>query len=83
MIATYTRTHVKTGFANPFLRCDECKQPVPYWHNPERCGPDGTCTLEFFNYPCEHKTGVTSICYSWSPVDGCSCTDKVNHDRPE
>jgi hypothetical protein len=68
-MVTHTRTHTKVGFANPFLVCDKCKAPVKYWHNPERCG----CDEEYFNYPCNHKTGVTSICPSWSPIDGCSC----------
>jgi hypothetical protein len=64
-----TRTHVLVGFANPFLKCDTCKEPVKYWHNPERCG----CDDKYFNHPCEHTTGVTSKCPSWGPVDGCTC----------
>lgn len=66
---THTRTHVFVGFANPFLTCDECKEFVPYWHNPDRCG----CNDYHYNVPCEHKAGVTSKCMSWGPVDGCSC----------
>lgn len=70
-------THVKIGFANPFLLCDTCKEPVKYWHDPKRCG----CSAEAFNTPCEHKLGVISKCPTWSPVDGCSCIDKDNHTR--
>lgn len=73
---THTRTHVKVGFANKFLICDYCKKPVPYWHDPDRCGCDGA----IFNYPCEHFEGVTSICPTWGPVDGCVCVDTENHD---
>ncbi len=70
---TFTRNHVFIGFANPFLICeqDDCKKPVPYWHDPTRCGP--SCTAESFNVPCEHQAGIISKCPSWGPVDGCSC----------
>lgn len=67
---TFTRVHTQIGFANPFFKCDECGGKVPYWHNPERCGCDG----EYFNYPCEHRAGITSTCPDWNPVDGCCCT---------
>lgn len=66
---THTRTHVHVSFANPFLVCDRCRQPVSAWHNPEACG----CDASFWNKPCEHRAGVTSVCPSWSPVDGCQC----------
>lgn len=69
---TNTRTHVLVGFANPYLFCDTCKVKVTYWHDPDRCG----CDLEAFNHPCNHSLGVTSKCPTWSPVDGCICTDK-------
>lgn len=74
---TSTRTHTLVGFANPYLVCDECKASVRYWHNNDRCG----CDDSFFNHPCEHTAGVTSICFTWNPVDGCDCVDKVNHDK--
>ncbi|MFY3741641.1 MAG: hypothetical protein HMLIMOIP_002099 [Candidatus Nitrosomirales archaeon] len=66
---THTRTHVQIGFANPFLVCEECRNRVPYWHDPGRCG----CDEISFNYPCEHAANVVSICPTWSPVEGCSC----------
>lgn len=72
-----TRTHTLVGLHNPYLICDECKVTVRYWHNPERCD----CDDDFYNHPCLHKTGVTSICSTWGPVDGCICVDKVNHDK--
>lgn len=71
-----SREHVLSGLANPYLVCDICKQKVPYWHNPERC-----CSDDFYNYPCGHQAGATSICPSWSPVDGCICKDKETHDK--
>lgn len=73
---THTRTHVKIGFANPYFKCDECGNPVPYWHNPDRCGCDGD--VPFFNYPCEHTAGITSTCPTWGPVDGCTCEKKCS-----
>ncbi len=75
---TNTRTHVLTGFANPYLVCEECKESVPYWHNPDRCGCGDS---GFENYPCEHTAGVISICASWNPVTGCECTNKETHDK--
>lgn len=76
-MVTRTRTHVKIGFVNPFLICDECGGSVPYWHDPARCSCDG----KVFNYPCEHEAGITSKCPTWSPVDSCTCKDKNQHDR--
>jgi hypothetical protein len=70
MASTHTRTHTQIGFANPHLICEECRQPVRYWHDPDRCG----CDDNSYNYPCEHNAGIVSICMSWSPVDGCACT---------
>lgn len=75
---TPTTIHVKVGFSNPYLRCDECKEPVPYWHNPDRCNCDDEV---FFNYPCEHKADVTSICPTWTSFGGCQCIDTKNHDK--
>lgn len=71
------KAHVQVGLANPFLICNECKGKVRYWHNPDRCGDE--CDESFFNYPCGHVTGVTSICPSWGPVDGCKCGDPETH----
>lgn len=70
---TYTRTHVSVGFADPYLKCDECGESVPRWHDPEQCGDSD----EFgsWNEPCRHRAGVTSTCPSWSPVDGCRCPE--------
>jgi hypothetical protein len=67
---TFTRTHVYVEFANPFLRCDRCNVTTTAWHDEERCG----CTAGFWLVPCEHPEGMTSSCYSWGPVDWCSCT---------
>lgn len=73
------KTHVKVGFANPYLVCEECRKPTPYWHSNERCGP--ACTESWFNYPCGHTAGVISICPSWSSVDGCKCGKNVTHGK--
>lgn len=78
-MTVHTRTHVYVGFANPYLVCSECGGKVPYWHNPERCGSE--CNETYFNHPCGHKAEAVSVCYSWSPVDGCRCIDKETHDR--
>lgn len=77
-MTTHTRTHVYVTFANPFLVCDLCRQPVPRWHNNDKCG----CGEEFWNEPCGDTAGVTSVCPSWSPVDGCQCREhlgRVDH----
>jgi hypothetical protein len=74
---TSTRTHVLIGFANPYFVCDICKESVPYWHNPGRCG----CEDESYNSPCEHPLGITSVCSTWNPVTGCECTNKETHDK--
>lgn len=63
------QTHIQIGFANPYLVCNECRKKVPYWHDPDRCG----CATQAFNYPCEHDLAITSLCESWSLVDGCTC----------
>lgn len=79
---TFTRTHVYVEFANPFLVCTLCRKPVPRWHNNDKCG----CEAESWNDPCEHPIGITSICPSWPPVDGCLCKSvfgKVDHSFPE
>jgi hypothetical protein len=71
MTTTHVRTHVLVGFANPYLVCDTCKGTVRYWHDPDRCS--SKCESPAFNSPCKDELGVTSICPSWSPVDGCTC----------
>lgn len=75
---THTRTHVFVRFANPYLRCDQCGTRVRHWHNSDKCG----CDAGSWNKPCEHNASVTSVCPSWSPVDGCQCQEvlgKVDH----
>lgn len=67
---TYTRVHVYEQFANPHLACDKCGKPVHGWHDDEKCD----CCDGCWNEPCECRNGgVTSVCPSWSPVDGCTC----------
>ena len=66
---THTRTHTYVTFANPYLICEECRQPVPRWHDARKCGCTGSAWLE----PCGHLAAATSVCPSWSPVDGCQC----------
>jgi hypothetical protein len=68
---TYTRTHVHIEFADPHLICLTCAKPVPSWHNEDECG----CDAGWWNNPCEHKAGITTLCPSWGPVDGCRCTE--------
>jgi hypothetical protein len=66
---THTRTHVQIEFADPYLVCLTCGEPVQAWHNDDACG----CDAGAWNLPCEHPAGITSTCPSWSPVDGCTC----------
>lgn len=72
---TVTRTHVHITFANPYLACDQCKALVTAWHDDDRCG----CEAGFWNEPCGHQAGATSVCPSWGPVDGCSCLAHLGH----
>lgn len=69
MTTTHTRTHVYVEFANPYLGCDECGYQVRRWHDDSACG----CDAGAWNEPCGHNVDVTSVCPSWSPVDGCRC----------
>lgn len=81
LTVTHTRTHVYIEFADPYLVCDLCHQPVPRWHDDDRCG----CRDGFWNEPCGHQAGVTSVCPSWGPVDGCTCVrvfGEVLHGEP-
>lgn len=66
---THVRVHTKTSFANPWLACDQCHQQVQAWHNPDLCG----CERASHLIPCGHPGVATSLCWSWSPVDGCTC----------
>jgi hypothetical protein len=66
---THTRTHVFIPFANPHLVCEVCGNSVRRYHDAERCG----CHNEMSNVPCGH-IGVRSVCPSWGPVDGCTCS---------
>lgn len=77
-MSTHTRTHVLITFADPYLRCDQCREWVPRWHNPDRCGCDEP---GWHNDPCGHQAGTTTACPSWGPVDGCRCPTG-EHDRP-
>lgn len=77
MKVSNTRKHVFIGLKNPFLVCVTCGNKVPYRHNYEYCG----CDNGNFNYPCEHTTGVLTLCRTWSAVDGCQCSDKETHDK--
>ena len=69
MTATHTRTHVATTFADPYLTCDQCGKRAAGFHDPDQCGCEG----DYYLVSCEHAAGVTSVCPSWSPVDGCIC----------
>lgn len=82
LTVTRTRVHTFITFANPYLTCDLCKAWVNAWHNDDQCGCDET----FWNEPCGHeRTGITSACPSWGPVDGClreSILGFVPHGQP-
>jgi hypothetical protein len=73
--------HAVIEFANPYLKCDACRQWVTAWHDNLQCGCHTPCD----NKPCGHAAGVTSACPSWSPVDGCLCATfigRVLHGEP-
>lgn len=72
------REHILVGLSNPFLKCDFCGSSVAYWHNPDRCD----CDDSFFNHPCGHAAETVSACPTWTFIEGCTCKDKVNHDKP-
>lgn len=74
---THTFTYTVTTFADPFLVCQECGQPVSGYYNAP--GHDLDCA----NVPCRHL-GVRSTCMSWGPVDGCRCPKpcEMPHVRP-
>lgn len=66
----------RVGLANPFLRCDHCRERVKAWHDQARCGDGcdgGGARGGWWNLPCGHQAGVTSECETWTPVDGCIC----------
>lgn len=75
---THTRTHVFTQFANPYLDCERCGKPVTGWHDSIMCG---CAEGQWWNEPCGHRAGATSVCPSWSPVDGCLCVEHLGY-RP-
>lgn len=84
MSATHTRTHVYVEFANPYLQCDQCDQRTTGFHDADRCGCAVGALGEYertgyYNLPCGHRAGVTSVCPSWSPVDGCCCADHLGY----
>lgn len=72
---TATHTYVIQPLADPYLRCEHCDHTI-----------DGLIIApghdeHMRNAPCRHL-GLTSTCPSWSPVDGCRCTEhlgEVNH----
>lgn len=70
-------THAYIPYANPYLRCAECKKWVTGWHDPEKCG----CETLAVNSPCCCKLGVEDVCPTWSPVGGCACSRDA-HARP-
>jgi hypothetical protein len=75
MTVTPTPPHISVTFANPFLVCDVCEQWVTGYHDQQRCG----CDEEKRNEPCRHPVGVSNVCPSWGPVDGCQCVARFGH----
>lgn len=78
---TRTRTHVFTFFADPFIACAGCREFVISYHDHERCGC-GEAELD--RCSCG-GLDFGSVCPSWGPEDGCTCTaafGHVPHNRP-
>lgn len=74
---TFTRTHIRVTFANPFLICGKCGARADGFHDPERCG----CTSDFHLEPCGHAAEALDTCPSWGPVEGCRCADPTTEHR--
>lgn len=72
MPTTTTYAHMHIGFADPWLRCDDCGRQVRSWHHHDHHGRQ--------NLPCGHHAGATSVCLTWSAVHGCTCL--IAHDQP-
>lgn len=72
---THNRTHTFVEFSDPYLVCEQCRQPAAGFHDPARCGP--VCEEPHTTQPCGHPStaGITSTCPSWGPVDGCTCLE--------
>lgn len=65
-----------TIYADPYLACDQCRQRTVGY---DRDAPG------LRNEPCGHAAGMTSVCPSWSPVDGCNCIEQLgrrDHGEP-
>lgn len=61
-------------FANPYLRCSACGQPVRRWHDDQQCGtPTDPCPVDWYLAPCGHRTDAKSACPTWEPINGCQC----------
>jgi hypothetical protein len=69
---TYTRTHNKIKFADPYKKCLQCGEWIDGYL--DATGP-------LILTPCEHQSNCRDICPSWSPVDGCTCPER-EHDAP-
>ena len=74
MTHTYTRTHMVTTPANPYLVCGRCGQRVEGFLGLYDEGPSAL-------YTCEHENKYHSKCPSWGPVDGCECVAHLGY-RP-
>lgn len=77
---TTTHTHVFAWYANPYLRCNDCKEKVTGYISFDKNPPE--CEHKGQNVPCGHKAGIDSVCASWSPVIGCRCEEvfgRVDH----
>lgn len=51
-------------YANPYNKCDRCGLRTT----------NGAIVQGIWrNFPCGHNASFSSVCPSWSPVDGCEC----------
>jgi hypothetical protein len=61
-------------YANRYFTCDECGRWIT--------GHGYVSITRWANVPCGHQADSHSACRTWSPVDGCQCTDPKPHGEP-
>ncbi|MCK2242172.1 MULTISPECIES: hypothetical protein [unclassified Crossiella] len=61
------------SFANPYLLCPRCQRQVTnvdFGTSPAR------------SLPCGHTEGYADVCFSWDPVQGCTCPSGTHKEAP-
>lgn len=67
--------HRMSRYANPYLVCDDCGEPVHSCHNIRcECGDNRP-----YNLPCGHGAGTISSCPTWVAASRCRCEELVGY----